>query len=123
MARTLFLDLDVDTYYLEYDTPRAGGFEPLKSLPKNKNVILGVVTSKFPEMEDLGELKGRVMEAAGYVAEGNGESVESALGRLGVSPQCGFASHSAGNAVKHEDMVGKLGLVRRLADEIWPGEP
>ncbi|KAL9129651.1 MAG: hypothetical protein Q9175_007246 [Cornicularia normoerica] len=53
VAKKLFQDMHVNTYYLEYDTPRAGGFEPLKSLPKNKNVILGVITSKFPEMEDL----------------------------------------------------------------------
>lgn len=123
VAKKLFQDLHVDTYYLEYDTPRAGGFEPLKSLPKNKNVILGVITSKFPEMEDLQEMKKRVYNAADFVAEGNNESREEALQRLGVSPQCGFASHSAGNAVSKKDMINKLTLVRELADSIWPGEP
>ena len=123
VAKKLFQDMHVNTYYLEYDTPRAGGFEPLKSLPKNKNVILGVITSKFPEMEDLEEMKKRVYEAADFVAEGNHESREEALQRLGVSPQCGFASHSAGNSVKKHDMVNKLMLVRELADSIWPGEP
>lgn len=123
VAKKMFQDLNVDTYYLEYDTPRSGGFEPLKSLPKNKNVILGVITSKFPEMEDLEAMKKRVYEAADYVAEGNNESQKEALQRLGVSPQCGFASHSSGNAVKHGDMVNKLKLVRKLADSIWPGEP
>lgn len=123
VAKKLFQDLNVDTYYLEYDTPRAGGFEPLKFLPRNKNVILGVVTSKFPELENLEDMKRRVFEAARFVAEGSGESVEEALRRLGVSPQCGFASHSSGNAVTHEDMVRKLRLVRELADSIWPGEP
>ena len=122
VARKLFHDLNVDTYYLEYDTPRAGGFEPLKHLPKNKNVILGVVTSKFPEMEDMQEMKGRVYQAAEIVAEGSGESREEALKRMGVSPQCGFASHSEGNAVQRGDMVRKLEFVRALAEEIWPGE-
>ena len=123
VAKKLFQDLHVDTYYLEYDTPRAGGFEPLRSLPKNKNVILGVITSKFPELEDLQEMKKRVYNAADFVAEGNNESREEALQRLGVSPQCGFASHSAGNAVSKKDMINKLTLVRELADSIWPGEP
>lgn len=62
-------------------------------------------------------------EAADFVAEGNDETRQEALKRLGVSPQCGFASHSAGNAVKKQDMIDKLTLVRKLADSIWPGEP
>jgi len=111
------------TYYLEYDTPRAGGFEPLQYLPKNKNVILGVVTSKFPKMEDEAEMVARVKEAAKWMAKGTGESEEEALKRCGVSPQCGFASHSSGNAVQHDDMINKLKLVRNIADSIWPGEP
>lgn len=123
VAKKLFQEMHVDTYYLEYDTPRAGGFEPLKSLPKTKNVILGVITSKFPEMEDMEAMKKRVYEAADFVAEGNKESRQEALQRLGVSPQCGFASHSAGNAVKEQDMINKLKQVRKLADSIWPGEP
>lgn len=123
VAKKMFQDLNVDTYYLEYDTPRSGGFEPLKSLPKNKNVILGVITSKFPEMEDLEEMKKRVYQAADFVAQGNNETREEALERLGVSPQCGFASHSAGNAVKRQDMIDKLTLVRKLADSVWPGQP
>ena len=123
VAKKLFHELNVDTYYLEYDTPRAGGFEPLKDLPKSKNVILGVVTSKFPEMEDMEEMKKKVYQAAEMVAEGNGETRDEALKRMGVSPQCGFASHSEGNAVKREDMVSKLEFVRALAEAIWPGEP
>jgi len=122
VAKKLFNALNVDTYYLEYDTARAGGFEPLKELPKNKNVILGVITSKFPKMEDLEEMKERVLKAADFVAEGNGETQKEALQRMGVSPQCGFASHNEGNAVVKEDMVAKLKLVRQLADSIWPGE-
>lgn len=113
----------MNTYYLEYDTPRAGGFEPLKELPKNKNVILGVITSKFPEMENKDEMKNRVYQAAEIVGQGEVGSKEEALKRLGVSPQCGFASHAVGNLVGHDDMAKKLQLVRQIADEIWPGEP
>jgi len=123
IASELFKDLNVDTFYLEYDTPRAGGFEPLKHLPKNKNVILGVVTSKFPKMEDKEEMKKKVYAAAEMVASGNGETRDEALKRLGVSPQCGFASHAKGNLLGQEDMVNKLKLVRAIADDIWPGEP
>lgn len=123
IATKLFTELNMHTYYLEYDTPRAGGFEPLQHLPKNKNVILGVITSKFPEMEDVGKMEGRVREAVKEMCKGSGESEQEALNRVGVSPQCGFASHSSGNAVKRQDMVNKLKLVRDLADKIWPGEP
>lgn len=123
IATQLFQSLNVHTYYLEYDTPRAGGFEPLKHLPVNKNVILGVITSKFPELEDRKEMQARVMQAARFMAQGAGESEEAALKRCGVSPQCGFASHSSGNKVVREDMINKLKLVRELADSIWPGEP
>ena len=123
IAKKLFQSLNVDTYYLEYDTPRAGGFEPLKEVPKHKNVIVGVITSKFPKLEDLDEMKARVLKAADYIAEGNGQTQKEALERMGVSPQCGFASHSSGNAVVRDDMIAKLKLVRQLADSIWPGEP
>lgn len=123
IAVKLFQDLNVDTYYLEYDTARAGGFEPLVFLPKHKNVILGLITSKFPELENIAELRRRVFAAADKVAEGQGEGREGALKRLGVSPQCGFASHSDGNSVTKDDMLNKLKLVRELADDIWNGEP
>jgi methionine synthase II (cobalamin-independent) len=122
IATILFQKLNMHTYYLEYDTARAGGFEPLQYLPTNKNVILGVVTSKFPEMEDEEEMVKRVKEAAAWMAKGSGETEKEALARCGVSPQCGFASHSSGNAVKWDDMLEKLKLVRRIADKIWPGE-
>lgn len=122
IATKLFQQLNVHTYYLEYDTPRAGGFEPLAHLPKNKNVILGVVTSKFPELEDKEELKRRIYAAAEVMAKGQGESKEDALKRCGVSPQCGFASHAEGNLIDIEGMKKKLQLVREVADEVWPGE-
>jgi methionine synthase II (cobalamin-independent) len=123
IAKRLFQDLEVDTYYLEYDTPRAGGFEPLVHLPKNKNVILGLVTSKFPALENMQEMKEKVLKAADKISEGTGESREVCLKRVGVSPQCGFASHSDGNNMGREDMLAKLKLVRALADDIWGGEP
>ncbi|KAK7947111.1 methyltetrahydropteroyltriglutamate-homocysteine s-methyltransferase [Apiospora hydei] len=123
IATKLFNGISADTYFLEYDTERAGTFEPLKHLPKHKNVVLGVITSKFPELEDVGKLKERVYEAADVVASGAGQTREEALQRLGVSPQCGFASHHLGNSVTREDMIAKLKLVRELADAIWPGQP
>ncbi|KAI7581479.1 hypothetical protein D0869_01523 [Hortaea werneckii] len=123
IAIKLFNDLNVSTYYLEYDTPRAGGFEPLKFLPKNKNVVLGVITSKFPELEDKKDMIERVYKAADYVAEGSKQTREEALQRLSVSPQCGFASHAEGNALGREDMKKKLQLVRSIADEVWPKQP
>jgi methionine synthase II (cobalamin-independent) len=123
IATKLFQTLNMHTYYLEYDTPRAGGFEPLATLPKNKNVVLGVVTSKFPELEDKEEMKKRVYQAAEIIANGNNQSKEDALARMGVSPQCGFASHSEGNLIDIDGMLKKLKLVRTIADEIWPGEP
>jgi len=123
IATKLFQELNVHTFYLEYDTPRAGGFEPLEYLPKNKNVILGVITSKFPKMEDKEEMKKRIYDAADMIAEGNKETREEALKRVGVSPQCGFASHEGGNSLGHQDMINKLKLVRQIADEVWPGEP
>ncbi|KAG8163686.1 hypothetical protein KVR01_006983 [Diaporthe batatas] len=123
IAETLFGESKAfDTFYLEYDDSRSGTFEPLRHLPRDKNVILGVVSTKHPELEDLDELKARVLQAAKYVAEGTGQTLEQALQQLGVSPQCGFASHVFGNAATWEDMLGKLRLVRQLADDLWPGQ-
>ena len=140
IATKIFTKLNVQTYYLEYDTPRAGSFEPLLQLPNNKNVVLGVITSKFSELEDKEKMKKRVFEAADVVAKGADQSREDALKRLSVSPQCGyvsfllplllystnfprFASHEEGNAIVWQDMENKLKLVRSLADDIWGGEP
>jgi methionine synthase II (cobalamin-independent) len=132
IAKTLFNRLNVDTYYLEYDTERAGTFEPLLHLPAHKNAILGVVTSKFPKLEDPKQMCERVYGAADVIAKGDKErgdgpggeaGAKEALKRLGVSPQCGFASHESGNALGWDDMVNKLKLVKKIAAEIWPGEP
>ncbi|KAJ5728450.1 hypothetical protein N7493_004780 [Penicillium malachiteum] len=122
IAIKLFQELNVHTYYLEYDTERAGGFEPLKHLPTHKNVILGVVTSKFATMEDKEEMKARVINAAKIIAEGNNITLEAALNQVGVSPQCGFASHREGNAIDWDGMMNKLKLVREIANDVWPGQ-
>jgi methionine synthase II (cobalamin-independent) len=123
IATKLFQTLNVSTYYLEYDTERAGGFEPLLHLPAHKNVIVGVITSKFPELEDKEKMKERLYAAADVIAKGAGQTREQALERMGVSPQCGFASHEEGNLLGWEDMKKKLALVRSIADDVWAGQP
>ncbi|KAL1861087.1 hypothetical protein Plec18170_001602 [Paecilomyces lecythidis] len=123
IAVQLLEDLQVPTLYLEFDTERAGGFGPLQHLPANKNVVLGVVSSKYPKLEDFDHTVARIYEATQYIAKGSGKSEKESLNQVSVSPQCGFASHSSGNAVTWDDMVAKLKLVRRVADKIWPGEP
>jgi methionine synthase II (cobalamin-independent) len=123
IAIKLFQNLNVSTFLLEYDTERAGRFEPLVHLPVHKNVILGVITSKFPELEEKEKMKERLLAAADVIAKGAGQTREDALKRMGVSPQCGFASHEEGNLLGWDDMRNKLALVRAIADDIWPGEP
>jgi methionine synthase II (cobalamin-independent) len=123
IATKLFQDLKVPTYYLEYDTPRAGTFEPMRHLPAHKRVVLGIVTSKFPRLEDKSEMRARVEAAAEVMAAGSGQTKEQALDRLSVSPQCGFASHEEGNSLGMEDMKNKLRLVREIANDIWPSQP
>ncbi|KAK5129295.1 hypothetical protein LTR08_003625 [Meristemomyces frigidus] len=122
IAVRLLQNLDVHTFYLEWENDRSGGLEPLQHLPKNKNVILGLVSSKFAELEDLDKTVARVYEAAKWVSKGSGQSEKESLNQLGVSPQCGFASHSSGNAVTWDDMLNKMKLVRDVADKVWPGE-
>ncbi|OBZ69361.1 Uncharacterized protein YxjG [Grifola frondosa] len=121
IAIKLFNEVDVDCYYLEYDTMRAGGFEPLKYLPRNKTVVLGVVTTKEPDLEDPEMLRQRVLDAAGMVASGAAAcTLAEALNQLCISPQCGFSSTSQGNVrVTDEDMKNKLSLVVRTAQMIW----
>ncbi|PCH41756.1 UROD/MetE-like protein [Wolfiporia cocos MD-104 SS10] len=120
IAIKLFQEIPADTYYLEYETERAGTFEPLRWLPRNKSVVLGLVSSKFPKIEDKAELIKRVHEAAAIIADGEEKrSKEEALNQICISPQCGFASHSDGNPVTEEDVVRKLALVSETARTIW----
>jgi 5-methyltetrahydropteroyltriglutamate--homocysteine methyltransferase len=110
IAERLFADVAVDHVLLEYDTPRAGGFAPLRFVPRDKGVVLGLVSTKTPLLEDRSALARRVAEAARFVD----------LDRLAVSPQCGFASTVAGNPLSLADEEAKLRLVVELARELWP---
>ena len=109
VAERLFNALAIHFYFLEYYTPRAGSFMPLRFVPKHKSVVLGLVSTKVPELEDKAALERRVEEATKFVA----------LDRLGVSPQCGFASVDTGNPVTAAVQYHKLELVCELAREIW----
>ncbi|KAI0765848.1 UROD/MetE-like protein [Trametes elegans] len=121
IAHRLFNDLDFDRYYLEYDNDNAGSFEPLRHVPRNKHIVLGLVSTKSPELEDPEVLRGRIMRAAEVIAHGEmPRPVEEALDQLSLSPQCGFASHAPGfEVITHEVMVKKLTLVRDVALSIW----
>jgi 5-methyltetrahydropteroyltriglutamate--homocysteine methyltransferase len=100
---------EVDGFFLEYDSARAGGFEPLRFVPRNKKVVLGLVSTKTPVLEKKDALKRRIDEAAKYVP----------LGNLCLSPQCGFASSEVGNKLTEDDQKRKLALVAETAREIW----
>ncbi|KIW91772.1 uncharacterized protein Z519_07742 [Cladophialophora bantiana CBS 173.52] len=123
IAKKIFKQAKVDTFLLEFDTDRSGGFEPLIELPGDKNLVLGLVTTKFPHLEDPEVLKRRIWEATRFMAQGSGQSELDALKRTSISPQCGFASASVGNKMTRNDMIEKLKLVRGVADAVWPGEP
>ena len=122
IAKRIFQGLNYETYYLEYDSERAGDFEPLRHLPVGKNVVLGVVSTKNPKMESLDDLVCKVESAADVIARGQGKTMEAVVqASLGVSPQCGFASMSQGGGVgfTEERMWEKLVLVRDVARKIW----
>jgi 5-methyltetrahydropteroyltriglutamate--homocysteine methyltransferase len=110
VAEQLLGNTDLDGYFLEYDTDRAGGFEPLRYFPKgNKQLVLGLVTSKFGKLEKKDDIKRRIDEATKYVA----------LDQLCLSPQCGFASTEEGNALSEEEQWAKLRMVVEIAQEVW----
>jgi 5-methyltetrahydropteroyltriglutamate--homocysteine methyltransferase len=110
VAEALFGELAVDGFFLEYDDARSGGFEPLRFVPRgNKRVVLGLVTSKRPELESKDDLKRRIDEAAKYVP----------LEQLCLSPQCGFSSTVEGNALTIAEEAAKLRLVVETAREVW----
>lgn len=109
IADVLFNKINVDSYFLEYETERAGGFEPLRLVPKNKTVVLGLVSSKLPQLESKDLLKRRIDEAARFIG----------LDQLCLSPQCGFASSTEGNRLTEDEQFAKLRLVVEVADEVW----
>jgi 5-methyltetrahydropteroyltriglutamate--homocysteine methyltransferase len=112
VADILFNEIDVDAYFLEYDSPRAGGFEPLRFLPKGKIAVLGLVSTKTPELEDKDALKRRIEEAMRHAP----------IEQLAISTQCGFSSgmKTAGSrGMTEAEEIKKLGLVVELAQEVW----
>jgi 5-methyltetrahydropteroyltriglutamate--homocysteine methyltransferase len=109
IAERVFGAMNVDAFFLEFDSARAGGFEPLRFLSKEKRVVLGLVSSKTPELEDPDHLRRRIDEAARIVP----------LERLGLSPQCGFASTVAGNPITEDDERRKLAHVVDVARRVW----
>jgi 5-methyltetrahydropteroyltriglutamate--homocysteine methyltransferase len=109
VAELVFGGIALDGFFLEYDSPRAGSFAPLRYLSPNKTAVLGLVTTKRPQMESKDELKRRIDEAAHYVP----------LERLALSPQCGFASTIGGNKLSIDDEKRKLALVVEVAREVW----
>jgi 5-methyltetrahydropteroyltriglutamate--homocysteine methyltransferase len=109
VAEIVFNRIKVDGYFLEYDTERSGGFEPLRFVPKGKKVVLGLVSTKTPALENKDALRRKIEAASRYVPMEN----------LCVSPQCGFASSHHGNNLTHEEQWRKLALVVELARELW----
>ncbi len=109
VAETLFGQLDVDGFFLEYDDERSGGFEPLRFVPPGKMVVLGLVTTKRPQLESKDDLRRRIEEASRYVP----------LEQLCLSPQCGFSSTLEGNALTYDDQKAKLELVVETAADVW----
>lgn len=111
VAETLFKKLDVDVYFLEYDDARSGDFSPLRHLPEHKIVVLGVMSSKTPALDNKADIIARVKEAASYCPKG--------LEQLCLSHQCGFSSTMEGNDLTEEEQWAKVRLQVEIAKEIW----
>ena len=109
VAEILFNEIDIDAYFMEYDSDRAGGFEPLRFVPKGKMVVLGLVTSKSGTLESKDAIKRRIDEAAKFVE----------LEQLCLSPQCGFASSEEGNILAEDEQWAKLRRIVEVAGEVW----
>lgn len=109
VAGVLFGEENVNAYFLEFDDERSGGFAPLAKVSGDKKVVLGLITSKSPVLEEKGNVIARIHEAAKYVP----------LDRLCLSPQCGFASCEIGNKLTEEEQWAKLRLVKEIAEEVW----
>jgi 5-methyltetrahydropteroyltriglutamate--homocysteine methyltransferase len=109
VAEILFNAINVNAYFMEYDTDRAGGFEPLRLVPKGKTVVLGLVTTKSGTLEGKDELKRRIEQASKFIP----------LEQLCLSPQCGFASTEEGNLLAEDEQWAKLAMIVELAHEVW----
>lgn len=109
IAERLLNELKHERFLFEYDTPRAGGFEPLRFLPKGKVVVLGLVSTKVPQLEKIDDLKRRIDAASKYVP----------LDQLAISPQCGFSSDVVGNLISEDDQKRKLEIVVETARQVW----
>jgi 5-methyltetrahydropteroyltriglutamate--homocysteine methyltransferase len=109
IAERLLNELKHDRFLFEYDTPRAGGFEPLRFLPKSKIIVLGLVSTKVPQLETVDELKRRIDQASRYTP----------LEQIAISPQCGFSSDAVGNLISEEDQKRKLALVAETSRQVW----
>jgi 5-methyltetrahydropteroyltriglutamate--homocysteine methyltransferase len=109
VAEALFHELEVDGFFMEWDDERSGGFEPLRLVPKGKQVVLGLVTTKHGELEEKDLIKRRIEEASKFVD----------VDQLCLSPQCGFSSTLEGNDLSYEQQVAKLRLIVEVADEVW----
>ena len=108
VAEILFGHCKVDGFFLEYDSERSGDFSPLRYI-KDQKVVLGLITSKFPELENKDEVKNRIKEAEKYVPKE----------QLCLSPQCGFSSTEEGNVMTEEEQWAKVKLVKEIAEEVW----
>jgi 5-methyltetrahydropteroyltriglutamate--homocysteine methyltransferase len=109
IAEKAFARLNVDRFLLEYESDRAGGFEPLRHVPRDKMVVLGIVSSKLPQLESLADMRGRIEQASRFIA----------VEQLAVSPQCGFASTQLGNLLSWDEQRRKLELVGEVARKAW----
>lgn len=109
IAERLLNELKHDRFLFEYDTPRAGGFEPLRFLPKGKIIVLGLVSTKVPQLETVEELKKRIDQASQYAP----------LEQIAISPQCGFSSDVVGNLVSEDDQKRKLAVVAETSRQVW----
>ena len=109
VSEVVFRNIDISHFLMEYDSERAGDFQPLRHVPKGKYVVLGLVSTKTPKLESTDNLKRRIDEAARHLP----------LDQLCLSPQCGFASNFMGNPVTVDDERRKLSLVVETAREVW----
>ena len=109
VAELLFNTINVHGYFMEYDTERAGGFEPLRLVPKDRIVVLGLVTTKTGQLEDKDAIKRRIDEAAKFID----------IEQLALSPQCGFASSEEGNVLAEQEQWAKLAMIVDIAGEVW----